>query len=299
MNAGIGYGLLAYLAWGLLPLFWKTFISVSSGEILGHRVVWSFVFVALLLMIGGRWKALKSAFSERKNVLPMVGCSLLISLNWLIYIWAVNHDRVVETSLGYYINPLISVLLGVCFLGERLRAVQWTAMALATVGVTVLTFSYGSVPWVSLALAMSFGVYGLVKKKMRLEPMVSLAGETIVVLPVAAVYLLVVGMTGQSTTSSLSAGYQLLLATSGVATAMPLLWFAKAAQRLSLTTIGFLQYLAPTISLILGVTLYDEPFTTVHLISFCLIWSALLLFTLSSLKGRLAMRAAGTGVQKG
>ncbi|WP_309299722.1 EamA family transporter [Paenibacillus tyrfis] len=184
-------------------------------------------------------------------------------------------------------------------MGERLRAVQWTAMGLATVGVTVLTFSYGSVPWVSLALAMSFGVYGLVKKKMRLEPMVSLAGETIVVLPVAAVYLLVVGMTGQSTTSSLSTGYQLLLATSGVATAMPLLWFAKAAQRLSLTTVGFLQYLAPTISLILGVTLYDEPFTTVHLISFCLIWSALLLFTLSSLKGRLAMRAAGTGVQKG
>ncbi|PUA35841.1 EamA family transporter RarD [Paenibacillus elgii] len=299
MNAGIGYGLLAYLAWGLLPLFWKTFISVSSGEILGHRVVWSFVFVALLLLIGGRWKALKSAFSERKNVLPMVGCSLLISLNWLIYIWAVNHDRVVETSLGYYINPLISVLLGVCFLGERLRAVQWTAMALATAGVTVLTFSYGSVPWVSLALAMSFGVYGLVKKKMQLEPMVSLAGETIVVLPVAAVYLLVVGMTGQSTTSSLSTGYQLLLATSGVATALPLLWFAKAAQRLSLTTVGFLQYLAPTISLILGVTLYNEPFTTVHLISFCLIWSALLLFTLSSLKGRLAMRAAGTGVQKG
>ncbi|KZE82154.1 EamA family transporter RarD [Paenibacillus elgii] len=299
MNAGIGYGLLAYLAWGLLPLFWKTFISVSSGEILGHRVVWSFVFVALLLLIGGRWKALKSAFSERKNVLPMVGCSLLISLNWLIYIWAVNHDRVVETSLGYYINPLISVLLGVCFLGERLRAVQWTAMVLATAGVTVLTFSYGSVPWVSLALAMSFGVYGLVKKKMQLEPMVSLAGETIVVLPVAAVYLLVVGMTGQSTTSSLSTGYQLLLATSGVATALPLLWFAKAAQRLSLTTVGFLQYLAPTISLILGVTLYNEPFTTVHLISFCLIWSALLLFTLSSLKGRLAMRAAGTGVQKG
>ncbi|MCM3273378.1 EamA family transporter RarD [Paenibacillus elgii] len=299
MNAGIGYGLLAYLAWGLLPLFWKTFISVSSGEILGHRVVWSFVFVALLLLIGGRWKALKSAFSERKNVLPMVGGSLLISLNWLIYIWAVNHDRVVETSLGYYINPLISVLLGVCFLGERLRAVQWTAMALATAGVTVLTFSYGSVPWVSLALAMSFGVYGLVKKKMQLEPMVSLAGETIVVLPVAAVYLLVVGMTGQSTTSSLSTGYQLLLATSGVATALPLLWFAKAAQRLSLTTVGFLQYLAPTISLILGVTLYNEPFTTVHLISFCLIWSALLLFTLSSLKGRLAMRAAGTGVQKG
>ncbi|WP_163857681.1 EamA family transporter RarD [Paenibacillus elgii] len=299
MNAGIGYGLLAYLAWGLLPLFWKTFISVSSGEILGHRVVWSFVFVALLLLIGGRWKALKSAFSERKNVLPMVGCSLLISLNWLIYIWAVNHDRVVETSLGYYINPLISVLLGVCFLGERLRAVQWTAMALATAGVTVLTFSYGSVPWVSLALAMSFGVYGLVKKKMQLEPMVSLAGETIVVLPVAAVYLLVVGMTGQSTTSSLSTGYQLLLATSGVATALPLLWFAKAAQRLSLTTVGFLQYLAPTISLILGVTLYNEPFTTVHLISFCLIWSALLLFTLSSLKGRLAMRAVGTGVQKG
>lgn len=299
MNAGIIYGLLAYLAWGLLPLFWKTFISVSSGEILGHRVVWSFVFVALLLLIGGRWKALKSAFSERKNVLPMIGCSLLISLNWLIYIWAVNHDRVVETSLGYYINPLISVLLGVCFLGERLRVVQWAAMALATAGVTVLTFSYGSVPWISLALALSFGVYGLVKKKMHLEPMVSLAGETVVVLPVAAVYLLVVGMTGQSTTSSLSAGYQLLLGLSGVATAMPLLWFAQAAQRLSLTTVGFLQYLAPTISLILGVALYDEPFTTVHLISFCLIWSALLLFTLSSLKGRLAMRATGTGVQKG
>ncbi len=299
MNAGIGYGLLAYLAWGLLPLFWKTFISVSSGEILGHRVVWSFVFVALVLLVGGRWKALKSAFSERKNVLPMIGCSLLISLNWLIYIWAVNHDRVVETSLGYYINPLISVLLGVCFLGERLRAVQWMAMALATAGVAILTFSYGSVPWVSLALALSFGVYGLVKKKMHLEPMVSLAGETIVVLPAAAVYLLVVGMTGQSTTSSLSAGYQLLLALSGVATAMPLLWFAQAAQRLSLTTVGFLQYLAPTISLILGVALYDEPFTTMHLVSFCLIWSALLLFTLSSLKGRLEMRAAGTGAQKG
>ncbi|MCP3772922.1 EamA family transporter RarD [Paenibacillus sp. MZ04-78.2] len=299
MNAGIGYGLLAYLAWGLLPLFWKTFNSVSSGEILGHRVVWSFVFVALLLLIGGRWKALKSAFSERKNVLPMVVCSLLISLNWLIFIWAVNHDRVVETSLGYYINPLISVLLGICFLGERLRAVQWAAMAIATTGVAILTFSYGSVPWVSLVLALSFGVYGLVKKKMQLEPMISLGGETIVVLPVAAVYLLVVGMTGQSTTSSLSMGYQLLLALSGVATAMPLLWFAQAAQRLSLTTVGFLQYLAPTISLILGVALYDEPFTTVHLIGFCLIWSALLLFTLSSLKGRLAMRATDTGVQKG
>lgn len=298
MNQGIVYALLAYITWGLLPLFWKIFASMSSWEILGHRVVWSFVFVALLLLVKKQWGAFRAVCRNKNNITPIVWCSLLISMNWLIFIWAVNHDHVVETSLGYYMNPLINVLLGVLFLKEKLGRSEWIAIALAAIGVIILTVSYGSIPWVSLSLALSFGLYGLVKKRMSMDPLFSLAGEVIVVLPIALIYLVYLGMNGSSTMGTLSTWQTILLLLMGVATCMPLFWFAQAARRLSLTTIGFVQYVAPTISLFIGVVLYNESFTSVHMVSFSFIWGALLLFTGSSLKRNANMLKANAKAKK-
>lgn len=286
MNQGVVYAILAYFLWGLLPLYWKFFKDVSAWEILAHRILWSFVFVGAILLITRRLRQLKESFTDSRKKAAILLSSLLISLNWLTYIWAVNNDRVMETSLGYYMNPLISVLFGVLFLKEKLNPGQWAAIALAAIGVSILTFQYGEIPWVAILLALSFALYGLAKKVINADSMVGLAGETIVVFPISLLYLVFLHVNGTDAVPSLSGWMLLLLTLSGVATALPLYWFAQATKKLTLTTVGFIQYLSPTTSLLLAIFVFKESFTAVHFISFAFIWSALAVFTAASWRKR-------------
>lgn len=288
MSKGLPYALLAYLAWGFLPLYWKALGEVPAWEILGHRVVWSTVFLAGVLIVSRRAKDWRAAMTDGRTVRLLIGSSIMISTNWLVFIWAVNNGHMVETSLGYYINPLLNVLLGVVFLKERLHAGQWAAIGLALTGVAVVTVEYGRLPWVSLALAGTFALYGLFKKQTRMDSTIGLAWETAVVTPAAAGYLLYLEIGGGAAASGLPPLKLALLLLAGAATVMPLFWFAQAAKHLPLSTIGFIQYIGPTITLILGVLVYKESFDTTRWISFGFIWSALAVYTFSSL--RVSMR---------
>ncbi|MZP29593.1 EamA family transporter RarD [Heliobacterium undosum] len=295
MITGVYYALAAYLAWGLLPLYWKSLQGIPGMEILAHRVVWSFVFVMMIIFATGQWENMKSAMAKRENWLTLITGSLLISANWFIYIWAVNNGHMVEASLGYYINPLLNVAAGVLFLQERLNRGQIVAIALAASGVFFLTAQFGQVPWIALTLAVSFTLYGMAKKKVSFEPVVGLAVETAMVTPLAIGYLVYLHAQG---TDAFSGGTPLamaLLMGAGVVTAMPLLWFAQGARRIPLSTIGFIQYLSPTMSLLLGIFLYHEPFTPAHAVSFTLIWAALVVYSLSHLKGMREARKEAVG----
>ncbi|WP_400163123.1 EamA family transporter RarD [Brevibacillus sp. TJ4] len=286
MKRGILYAVIAYLAWGLLPLYWNLFQSMGALEILAHRIVWSFVFVAVILTISRRWRQLRSSLPDIKSKIAMLVCSLTISANWLIFIWAVTNGKVMETSLGYYMNPLISVFFGVLFLKERLSKGQWTALGLAGVGVLYLTFQYGVFPWVALSLALTFALYGLAKKMLRMDGIIGVTLETLLVTPIALLYLGMLQTQGTDVAWSMDGWKIVLLTLSGAATALPLMWFAEATKTLPLSTIGFIQYLSPTMSLITAVFLFGEPFTVTHLISFTCIWSALVVFTVSSMRKR-------------
>ncbi|USG67485.1 EamA family transporter RarD [Brevibacillus ruminantium] len=286
MKQGVLYAVAAYLMWGTLPLYWKVFEKMGAWEILAHRIFWSAVFVVVLLYVTKKLKELKRAVTDKKTWVLLFLSSLIISGNWFIFIWAVNNGHVLETSLGYYMNPLISVLFGVLFLRERLRAGQWIAIALAGIGVAVMTINYGKMPWVAIMLALTFALYGLAKKTVRLDSMLSLAWETLFVAPIALAYLFTLQVNGQETVFSLEGWQIILLTLAGVATALPLYWFAQAAKILPLSTVGFIQYLSPTISLFIAVFLFHEPFTKTHWLSFGFIWSALIVFTLSSLRSR-------------
>ena len=283
MNVGYLYAVLAYVMWGVLPLYWKLYGEVGSGEILAHRIIWSVVFVALLVAVTRRWGMLKKGVPDAKSKWAVAMCSILISVNWLIYIWAVNNGHILQASLGYYINPLVNVFLGVFFLGERLSKLQWTAIALAGVGVLLTTISYGEFPWVAITLALSFAVYGYTKKKVQVDTIVGLTLETVIVLPIALIYL--IGFEHGGEAFDVLSGWKLAgLALSGAATALPLLFFAEGVKRLPFTVIGFIQYLSPTISLLIGVWVYGEEFTTVEMMSFGLIWSALVLYSLQMVR---------------
>lgn len=277
--------------WGLLPIYWKVFTEVGAWEILTHRIIWSVVFVLILVSIQRKWKLMKEAIPDSKSFLALTISSLLISFNWVIYIWAVNSNHMVEASLGYYINPLVNVFLGVFFLGERLSKLQWTSIALAAIGVTIMTVSYGQFPWVALALAVSFGLYGLAKKKIKVEPVVGLSLETLIVLPLALIYLLVF-LNGGEAFQILPDWEIAVLLLAGVATALPLLFFAEGAKRLPLSVMGFFQYIAPTITLFLSLLVYGEPFTTIDMISFGFIWCALILYSVQIIKKQKASVAA-------
>ncbi|AFS69906.1 MULTISPECIES: EamA family transporter RarD [Exiguobacterium] len=281
-KSGLIATLAAYVIWGLLPIYWKLLASVSSEEILAHRIVWSFIFLMLLLYVQKALPkfagALKNPFTRRLFFLN----GLIISMNWFIYIWAVNHNFIVEASLGYYINPIVSIIFGVFFFREKLSRIEWLAIVLATIGVLILTIGYGKFPWISLALAFSFGFYGVVKKQRPLESTVSLTIETLAPLPIAILFLGYMGISGQETFTS-SGFVTIGLVLTGVITAVPLLLFGFGAQRIPFTVVGFLQFVAPTLSLAIGVLLYDEPFTRTHLIAFTFIWSAALVFTLNGL----------------
>jgi chloramphenicol-sensitive protein RarD len=279
MNYGIIYGILAYLSWGLLPLYWKLFATMSAWEILAHRIVWSFVFVAILVTVARRWKKLLGVVSDGKGKLAVVLCSIFISANWFLFIWAVNDGHVLETSMGYYMNPLISVLLAVIFLKERLGVGQWISLLLAGIGMLIMAIQYGHVPWIAISLAVSFALYGLAKKKANLDVLLGITWETVLIFPVSLIYLWVIQAQGTSTFFALSGFSIAILLLSGVATFLPLFWFAKAAKLLPLSMVGFIQYLAPTTSLLLAIFIFNEPFTQVQVISFSFIWVALIIYS--------------------
>jgi len=284
MRNGLTKAILAYVLWGLLPLYWKYFEAMPAGEILSHRIVWSLVFVAILIAAQRKWKSLLHTLKDRRTLVLLVVSSLLITVNWMIFIWAVNNGHVVQTSLGYYLNPLVNVALAVVFLREKLSGGQWLAIALAAVGVALVAVDYGGLPWVSLSLALSFGLYGLVKSKVKIEASSGLLTETAIVVPAALAYWGYLGGTHASTAWTLPAGSFGLLLLSGVATALPLLLFAGAARKLTLSMLGFVQYIAPTITLLLSVTVFKETVSPAMLTSFCLIWAALVVYAAASIR---------------
>ena len=280
---GIAYTVAAFTAWGILPLYWKALKQVPAGEILAHRIFWSFIFAAAALFIYGRCNEFISMLSRSSNRVYALVCAGLISANWFTYIWAVNAGHVVEASLGYYINPLFSVFLGVVVLKEKLNFWQVCSILLAAAGVAVITATYGRIPWIALILTLTFGIYGLVKKLAGIESLMGLTLETVVIAPAALGYIVFKQAAGTG-----NLGYSLSLAAllifSGIVTGLPLLWFAKGAQIVPLSTVGLTQYLAPTITLFLGVFIFREPFTSVEAISFGLIWVALLIYSLSGMR---------------
>lgn len=278
---GTWFVLGAYILWGLLPLYWKALIQVPPMQILAHRIIWSFVFVTLLLVWQNRWSEFKSTFRVRKNRNIIFLTAGIIGTNWFIYIWAVNNNHIVDTSLGYFINPLITVLLGVIFLHERLGFWQIVACGLAFVGVTNLTVQHGTFPWIALSLALTFGFYGLLRKTAHVESMVGLAAEIGLLSPILVIYLLALEYKGTGATGHVGPDLHLLLIGAGVVTATPILWFTIGVRKIPLSLAGFLQYLAPSLQLMLGVLVYNEPFTRTHLISFSFIWVALLMFSIS------------------
>jgi len=278
---GTLYGAGAYLLWGLFPLYWPLLAPSAPLEVLAHRILWSLVVVVVLLAVTRRVEQVRAAVRDRRRFAQIALAAVVVAVNWGTYIYGVTNDRVVETSLGYFVNPIVTVLLGVVVLGERLRPAQWTALGAAFVAVVVLTVENGSPPWIALVLAFSFGTYGLLKKTAGVGAVEGLAVETGVLLPVAAVYVAVIG---GGTFATEGAGHAALLALSGVVTAIPLLLFGAAASRIPLSTLGVLQYLAPTMQFVLGITLFDEPLPAVKLVGFLLVWCAVALFTIDLLR---------------
>lgn len=278
MNKGMLYGLAAYGLWGLLPVYWKWLHQVPAPELLSHRIVWSCVALLAVIFFMRRWPAFRAAAFQPRVLTVYFFTAVLIGFNWLTYVWAVNAGHIVETSLGYFINPLLSVLMGVFFLRERLRAWQWVACGVAAAGVLYLTVAYGSLPWIALTLASTFGVYGLVKKLAPLGSLEGLTLETAILFLPALAYVLWVESTGQAAFLHTGLLTDVLLIGAGLATTLPLLLFASGVQRIPLSVIGLLQYIAPTLQFLLGVFLYGEPFPPERLIGFAIVWAALVLF---------------------
>jgi chloramphenicol-sensitive protein RarD len=278
MNSQLRRGMVAasvsYLIWGILPIYWKTLGHVPAYEILGHRMAWSLPFVVLFLVLSGQKKALLQ-LRNRRTLIISAGSAALLSVNWFIYIWAVNAGYIVETSLGYYINPLVTVGFGVFFLKERLRGGQVAALGLAAAGVVYLTLVYGTFPWIALALAMTFAVYGLIHKKIQIGPMKSLYLETVIFFLPALALIIYLGRDGSSGFLHGDMRTMVLLAGTGLITTVPLLLFGYAAQKIPMFWLGILQYTAPTLNLLIGVLVYGEEFPFSRLIGFLLVWSAL------------------------
>lgn len=282
MNKGVLYGLGAYLMWGFFPLYFKLLQDVPATEILGNRIVWSFIFLAGIITLTKGWGIMRRTAIKPRMLLIYTVSACLLAVNWLIYVWGVNAGFVVETSLGYFINPLLSVLLGVLFLRERLRPMQWVPVGIAAIGVGYLTFVYGRLPWIALSLAFTFGFYGFVKKLSPLGSLYGLTLETGLVFPIALVYLAF--MNAGDTGAFLHDGtlVDVLLIGGGIVTTIPLLMFASAAKQIPLTVVGLLQYIAPSLQFLIGVFVYKEPFDHAHLIGFSIVWVALIIFAVES-----------------
>lgn len=285
---GIFFGLAAYVLWGILPVYWKALELVSPFEILSSRFMWSCVFVFLLIIFQKKWplfaKEVKLVFSNVKTGAAMVAAGITISFNWGTFIWAVNNGHIVETSMGYYINPLVSILFAVVFLRERLDKMQLAAITCAFIGVASMVYSFGKIPWVSLTLAFTFALYGLLKKILPVSALTSIMLETLLITPLALVYEYSLWQQGVSFYASGNLQVIMMLTGAGVVTAIPLLLFTAGARLLPLKIIGFLQYISPTLTLLIGVFVYNEAFTASHLMAFGWIWVALLLFIVSQLR---------------
>lgn len=276
-TSGLVAGVAAFVTWGLVPIYWKLLRSVPASEILAHRFVWTCVFMVLLLSWQRRWPEVITNLRARRTAFYCAASGVMIAINWFIFIWAVNAGHLLETSLGYFMTPLVNVLFGALFLRERLSRGQLLSVLLATAAVCYLTFGFGRLPSVALTLCFSFGLYGLFRKISGAAPIPGLFLETTVIVPLALAWL--VWFAGRSHFGTGVPGWTLLLMSTGIVTGLPLLWFAHAARHLRLTTIGFLQYLAPSCTFFLGVFLYHEPFQRAQLLTFSLIWIALIVFT--------------------
>lgn len=270
------YCLLAYLMWGVFPLFFPLLEPSTPVEIIGHRIVWTAVFMVLVVMLTRKWKEVKQCTAKEWTLVALAG--VLVAVNWLVYVWSVNNGHVAEAALGYFINPLVSVLLGVIFLGESLSRLQAASVALAGIAVLVLTFVGGNFPFLALSLAFSFGFYGLVKKRIRLSATASLTAETLVVLPVALGYLLYLEARGVGTFGHISVSHSLLLMSAGLVTALPLIFFGMATKVIPLSTIGIMQYLTPTIQMLMAVFLFEEQLEPVRWLGFVIIWISVALY---------------------
>lgn len=284
-TAGVLFGFGAYGLWGLLPLYFFALMPAGAVEIVANRVVWSLFFCVLLITVTRSWRALAGAFRDRSVFGTLAIAAALIAVNWLTYTYGVTTGQAVEAALGYFINPLVSVLIGVIVLKEKLRPLQWAAVGIGFIAVGVLTVSYGKLPWIALTLAFSFGLYGFVKKRVgpKVDAVTSLSVETIVLAPLAAVTMVVLGVTGTATLASQGPGHFWLLAASGVITAVPLLFFGASARRLPMTTIGLLQYVAPVLQFIVALVVFREAMTPDRWIGFGVVWLALLVLTVDML----------------
>ncbi len=278
MNAGYLYALAAYVLWGLFPVYWKQLDSIPATQLIGHRIVWSFIFLLMVLAALGQLGRLRGLLRNRAIVRTYGLAGLLLAGNWLTYVWAVTHGYIVEASLGYFINPLFSVLLGLVVLKERLRPWQWVAIGLATLGVGYLTITYGRLPWIALTLAGTFGIYGLVTKTAPLDALDGLTLETGLLFLPAAAFLIWNEAQGVGAFGHVGATANLLMLGAGAVTAIPLLFFGVAARRVPLSAVGILQYVAPTLQFLLGVLAYHEPFSRTHLTGYSLVWLALIVF---------------------
>lgn len=281
---GVLYALAAFGFWGFVPVYFKAVQHVQPMEILGHRVLWSVPLTVLLISLSRNWGTLREAISSRKVLFTLFITAVLVTLNWFVFIYAIATDRILQASLGYFINPLVNVLLGMIFLRERLRRPQAAAVLLAAAGTIYLTISHGKLPWISLVLAFSFGVYGLLRKTVRIESVNGLFVETTIICPLALFYLLFRGVQGTGAFLAVDWQTTILLVAAGAVTTFPLVWFTSAARRLQYATIGILQYLAPSLNFLLAVFCYHEAFTPVYIASFACIWTGLAIFVMDSIK---------------
>ena len=293
---GIAYALSAYAIWGLFPLYYLWLQHVSAPQLLAHRIVWSCLMLGVVVVLLRQARVLRPGTLTRTTLHVYTIAALLIAVNWLAFVWAVTHDRVIELSLGYFITPLVNVVLGVLFLHERLRASQWMAVGLAAFGVLYLAFNYGAPPWIALTLALSFGTYGLVKKTAPLDSLPGLTLESVLLLPPALVYLLYVESTGDAVFAHADIGSDLLLTGTGILGVISLLFFASATKRVPLSLVGILCYVAPTLQFVVGVLAYAEPLTPARLIAFGCVWTALVVFSVATVR---ASRIAATSARMG
>jgi chloramphenicol-sensitive protein RarD len=282
-SQGVAYGLAAYLFWGFFPLYFKGVAHVPPLEVLAHRSAWSLVTLMVILTATRKWDKVRTALTERRTLLILCATTLLIATNWFVFLLAVAGNQVLQSSFGYFINPLVSVLLGFLFLRERLTCLQLISLLFACIGVLVLTIHYGRAPWIALVLAFSFGVYGLLRKTAPVDPLTGLAVETLILFPVAIGYLCYLYVSAKGSFPSASLRNDILLPMSGVVTALPLLWFSTAARRLRLATIGFMQYITPTLHFLLAILAFGESFNSVELASFAFIWGGLVLYSYDAL----------------
>jgi chloramphenicol-sensitive protein RarD len=284
MRTGIINASLAFLCWGLFPIYFHALNEVPPSQILAHRVLWSLLFLAIVLTVRRQWQWLPAVLRQPRVIGSFVASAFLLSLNWLVYIWAVNNGHVIEASLGYFINPLVNIMFGYLLLKERLRAGQWAAIALAALGVAWLTWQAGTVPWIALILAATFGAYGLMRKTAALGALEGLSFETMALFPLALGYVIWLSLHGQNSfINSAADSTRWLLAAAGPITAIPLLLFAAGARKIPLSALGLLQYISPTIQFLLGVWLFHEAFSAERLVGFLLIWSALALYAAEGL----------------